>query len=173
MRRRGRRGRCFLDRPMLCRRLRWRRRFGGTRRLRLRNTSARESNKSNDSKYLCDHKRERKKAEGLQSIQFRRHTERPRSTRNFSPGLERAGRLRYPLNGGPDSGMPEVGCGGFRRRFRPDETVRGQSNSRRHSQTGIQNTADQARHIRVIHIRSGVFRFSLVARTKIGLTSLW
>ena len=26
--------------------------------------------------------------------------------RNFSTGLERAGRLRYPLPGGPDSGMP-------------------------------------------------------------------
>jgi len=88
---------------------------------------------------------------------------------NFSTGLERAGRLRYPLPGGPDSGMPEVGCGGFRRRFRPDETVRSQSNSRRHSQAGIQNTADQARHIRVIDIRSCVFRVSLVARTEIGL----
>ena len=65
--------------------------------------------------------------------------------------------------------MPEVGCGGFRRRFRPDETVRSQSNSRRHSQAGIQNTADQARHIRVIDIRSCVFRVSLVARTEIGL----
>ena len=87
-------------------------------------------------------------------------------------GLERAGRLRYPLTGGPDSGMPEVGCGGFRRRFRPDETVRGQSNSRRHSQARIQNTADQARHIRVINIRSSVFRSSLVARTEIGLIGL-
>ena len=27
---------------------------------------------------LCDHKRERKKADGLQSIQFRRHTQRSR-----------------------------------------------------------------------------------------------
>ena len=92
-----------------------------------------------------------------------------RRKRNFRAGLERAGRLRYPLTGGPDSGMPEVGCGGFRRRFRPDETVRGKSNSRRHSQAGIQNTADQARHIRVIDIRSCVFRVSLVARTEIGL----
>ena len=81
--------------------------------------------------------------------------------------------LRYPLPGGPDSGMPEVGCGGFRRRFRPDETVRGQSNSRRHSQAGIQNTADQARHIRAIDIRCSVLRFGLVARTEIGLTFLW
>ena len=81
--------------------------------------------------------------------------------------------LRYPLPGGPDSGMPQVGCGGLCRRLCPDETVRGQSYSRRYSQASIQNTADQARHIRVIHIRSGVFRFSLVARTKIGLTSLW
>ncbi len=29
-----------------------------------------------------------------------------RPERDFSTGLERAGRLRYPLPGGPDSGMP-------------------------------------------------------------------
>ena len=78
MRRRGGTRFGFLHCAMLCRRLRWRRRFGGTRRLRLRNTSARESNKSNDSTYLCDHKRERKKAKGLRSIQFWRHSERLR-----------------------------------------------------------------------------------------------
>jgi len=77
--------------------------------------------------------------------------------------------LRYPLPGGPDSGMPQVGCGGLCRRLCPDETVRGQSYSRRYSQASIQNTADQARHIRVIDIRSCVFRVSLVARTEIGL----
>ena len=88
---------------------------------------------------------------------------------NFSAGLERAGRLRYPLPGGPDSGMPQVGCGRLCRRLCPDETVRGQSYSRRHSQASIQNSADQARNIRVIDIRSGAFRFSLVAGAKAGL----
>ncbi len=92
--------------------------------------------------------------------------------RDCSPGLERAGRLRYPLPGGLDSGMPQVGCGGFRRRFCPDETVRGQSDSRRHSQTSLQNTADQACHARFIDIRSGAFRFSLVAGAEIGLILL-
>ena len=77
--------------------------------------------------------------------------------------------LRYPLPGGPDSGMPQVGCGGFRRRFCPDETVRGQSNSRRHSQASIQNTADQARHARFIDIRSNAFGFGVAARAEIGL----
>ena len=96
----------------------------------------------------------------------------PGGRRDFSAGLERAGRLRYPLPGGLDSGMPQVGCGGFRRRFCPDETVRGQSNSRRYSQASIQNSADQARNIRVIDIRSGAFRFSLVARAKAGLIRL-
>ena len=66
---------------------------------------------------LCDHKRERKKAKGLQSIQFRRHTEAaaqsPWSAIFSSPGLSGPCRLRYPLPGGPDSGMPQVGCGGF------------------------------------------------------------
>ena len=92
--------------------------------------------------------------------------------RNFSTGLERAGRLRYPLPGGPDSGMPQVGCGGFRRRFCPDETVRGQSNSRRHPETSIQNTADQARHARFIDIRSNAFRFGVAAGAEIGLIRL-
>ena len=80
--------------------------------------------------------------------------------------------LRYPLPGGPDSGMPQVGCGGFRRRFCPDETVRGQSYSRRHSQAGIQNTADQARHARFIDIRSNAFRVGVAARAEIGLIRL-
>ena len=80
--------------------------------------------------------------------------------------------LRYPLPGGLDSGMPQVGCGGFRRRFCPDETVRGQSNSRRHSQASIQNTADQARHARFIDIRSNAFRSSVAAGAEIGLIRL-
>jgi hypothetical protein len=77
--------------------------------------------------------------------------------------------LRYPLPGGPDSGMPQVGCGGFRRRFCLDETLRGQSDSRRHSQTSLQNTADQARHARFIDIRGNAFGFGLAARAEIGL----
>lgn len=68
--------------------------------------------------------------------------------------------------------MPKVGCGGFYRRFRPDETVRGQSNSRRYSQAGIQNTAEQARDPRVINIRGDPFSFRLVARAEAGLTRL-
>jgi hypothetical protein len=80
--------------------------------------------------------------------------------------------LRYPLPGGPDSGMPQVGCGGFRRRFCPDETVRGQSNSRRHPETCIQNTADQARHARFIDIRSNAFRVGVAAGAEIGLIRL-
>jgi hypothetical protein len=80
--------------------------------------------------------------------------------------------LRYPLPGGPDSGMPEVGCGGFRRRFCPDETVRGQSNSRRYSQARIQNKADQARHSRFINIRSDAFRVGVAAGAEIGLIRL-
>lgn len=80
--------------------------------------------------------------------------------------------LRYPLPGGPDSGMPQVGCGGFRRRFCLDETLRGQSDSRRHSQTSIQTAADQARHARVIDIRSNAFGVGVAARAEIGLIRL-
>ena len=92
--------------------------------------------------------------------------------RNFRTGLERASRLRYPLPGGPDSGMPQVGCGWLCRRLCPYEAVRGQPDSRRHSQTSVQNTANQARNIRVIDIRSGAFRFSVVAGSEIGLIGL-
>ena len=62
-----------------------------------------------------------------------------------------------------------MGCRRFRRGFCPDETVRGQSHSRRYSQARFQNTADEARNIRVIDIRSGAFRFSLVAGAETGL----
>ena len=92
--------------------------------------------------------------------------------RNFSTGLERAGRLRYPLPGGPDAGMPQVGCGRLCRRLCPVEIIRGQSSSRRHSQTSVQNTADQARHSRFIDIRSNVFSFGVAARAEIGLIRL-
>ncbi len=80
--------------------------------------------------------------------------------------------LRYPLPGGPDSGMPQVGCGGLCRRLCADETVRGQSYSRRYSQASIQNTADQARHPGFIDIRSNAFRVGVAARAEIGLIRL-
>ena len=70
----------------------------------------------------------------------------------------------------PDSGMPQMGCGGLCRRLLPAEIIRGQSSSRRHSETGIQNSADQTGNIRVIDIRSGAFRFSLVVGAKAGLS---
>ena len=65
--------------------------------------------------------------------------------------------------------MPEVGCGGLCRRLRPDEIVRGKSDSRRYSQTCIQNTADQARRPSFIDIRSNAFRLSLAACAEMGL----
>ena len=68
--------------------------------------------------------------------------------------------------------MSQMGCRGLCRRFCLDETIRGQSNSRRHSQAGIQNTPDQARDARVIDIRSNAFGFSLVARAETGLIRL-
>jgi hypothetical protein len=96
----------------------------------------------------------------------------PAGKRDCSTGLERAGRLRYPLPGGPDFGMPQVGCGGFRRRLCPAEIIRGQSPSRRHSQTSVQTTADQARHAHFIDIRSNAFGFGVAARAEIGLIRL-
>lgn len=65
--------------------------------------------------------------------------------------------------------MPQMGCGGLCRRLLPDESVRGQSDSRGHSETGFQNTPDQARNSRLIDIRSDAFGFSVAARAKTGL----
>jgi hypothetical protein len=96
----------------------------------------------------------------------------PAGKGDCSSGLERAVRLRYPLAGGPDSGMPQVGCGGLCRRLRPAEIIRGQSPSRRHSQTSVQTTADEARHARFIDIRSNAFRVGVAARAEIGLIRL-
>ena len=96
----------------------------------------------------------------------------PAGKRDCSTGLERAGRLRYPLPGGPDFGMPQVGCGGFRRRLCLAEIIRGQSPSRRHSQTSVQTTADQARHAHFVDIRSNAFRVGVAARAEIGLIRL-
>jgi len=80
--------------------------------------------------------------------------------------------LRYPLPGGPDSGMPQVGCGGLRRRLCPAETIRGQSSSRRYSQACFQNTADETRNLRIVDIRSNAFSFSVAACAEIGLIRL-
>ena len=68
--------------------------------------------------------------------------------------------------------MPEVGCGWLCRSLCFDETVRGQSYSRRHSQTSVQNTPDQARHARFIDIRSNAVGLGVAARAEIGLIRL-
>ena len=65
-----------------------------------------------------------------------------------------------------------MGCGGLYRCLLPDESVRGQSDSRRHSETGIQNPPDQARNSRFIDIRSDAFGFGVATRAKIGLIRL-
>jgi hypothetical protein len=70
MRRRSSRGFAFVNGVMLCRRLRWRRRFGGSRRLRLRNVHAGKSDDRYKSKKFCNHKDEGTKPARSQSIQF-------------------------------------------------------------------------------------------------------
>ena len=65
--------------------------------------------------------------------------------------------------------MPQMGGRRFRRRFRSDEIVRGQSDSRGHPQAGVQNTPDQARHARAIDVCSNTFGLRLAARAEIGL----
>jgi len=62
-----------------------------------------------------------------------------------------------------------MGCCGLYRRLLPDESVRGQSDSRRHSQTGIQDTPDQARNSRFIDICGDAFRVGVAACAEIGL----
>ena len=57
----------------------------------------------------------------------------------------------------------------FHRRVCADEAVRGQSNSRRHSQAGLQNTPDEARDIRVIDFRGDALGPGLAARAEAGL----
>ena len=71
---------------------------------------------------------------------------------------------------GPHSGMPQKGCGGLYRRVLPDESVRGQSDSRRHSQTSIQDKADKTSHTRFIDFRSDAFGFGVAAGAEIGLS---
>ena len=68
--------------------------------------------------------------------------------------------------------MPEMGGCRFHRGFCSDETVRGQSYSRRYSQARVQNTADEARDIRVIDIRGDAFSFGLAAGAEVGLIRL-
>ena len=57
----------------------------------------------------------------------------------------------------------------FHRRVCADEAVRGQSNSRRHSQAGLQNTPDEARDIRAIDFCGDALGSGLAARAKAGL----
>ena len=84
---RGGRSLGFFHRSMFCGRLRWRRRFSRTRRLRLRNTTAGKSNNNDESKNLCNH-----------SANVRRRSDSSQSNsgasgsgcgpkHNFSPGL--------------------------------------------------------------------------------------
>ena len=68
--------------------------------------------------------------------------------------------------------MPEVGCSWFHRRVCADETVRGESYSRRHSQAGLQNTPDEARDIRAINFCGDALSSGLAARAKTGLVPL-
>ena len=86
VRRRSGRGLGFLGCAMLRRRLRWRRRFGRSRRLRLRNTNAGKSDNSDESRDFGDHSRDGKKAGGI--------TVNPNSET-----LERRACLRYPFPG--------------------------------------------------------------------------
>jgi hypothetical protein len=60
----------------------------------------------------------------------------------------------------------------FHRCFCLDETVRGQSYSRRYSQACFQDTADEARDLRVIDIRRDAFSLGLVAGAEVGLIRL-
>jgi hypothetical protein len=65
--------------------------------------------------------------------------------------------------------MPEMGRCRFYRRVCADEAVRGESYSRRHPQACVQNTPDEARDIRVIHLRRDAFCVGLAPRAKAGL----
>jgi hypothetical protein len=68
--------------------------------------------------------------------------------------------------------MPEMGRCRFYRRVCADETVRGQSYSRRHSQACLQNTPDEAGDIRVIDFCGDAFGVGLAPRAKAGLVSV-
>ena len=68
--------------------------------------------------------------------------------------------------------MPQMGGGRLCRRLFPDETVRGQPYSRRHSQARVQDTADQTRHACSIDVRSNAVRVGVAAGAEIGLIRL-
>ena len=65
-----------------------------------------------------------------------------------------------------------MGGGRLCRRVLPDEALRSESNSRRHSQTGVQDTTDQTRHAGFVDFRSDAFGFGVAAGAKVGLTFL-
>ena len=69
--------------------------------------------------------------------------------------------------------MPEMGRGRFHRRVCADEAVRGEPYSRRHPKTGLQNTSDEARHVRAIDFCGDALGPGLAARAKTGLMAVW
>jgi hypothetical protein len=66
-----------------------------------------------------------------------------------------------------------MGCCRIHRRVCADETVRGQSYSRRHPQACLQNTPDEARDIRVINFRRDVFCVGLAPGAEARLSLGW
>ena len=66
--------------------------------------------------------------------------------------------------------MPEMGRSRFHRRIFADEAVRGKPDSRRHPQTCLQNTSDEACDIRLIDICRDAFGVGLVAGAEAGLS---
>jgi hypothetical protein len=69
--------------------------------------------------------------------------------------------------------MPEMGRSRFHRRICADEAVRGKPYSRRHPQTCLQNTSDEARHVRAIDFCGDALSPGLAARAKTGLMAVW
>lgn len=143
-----------------------------------------KSDCKNESSKFGSHSGEHRQPAGLQSTHFggmnRACTDCPISGLDCRPSVKHAVAATPRLSAGfacasicrdarDASGMPQMGGRRFRRGFCPDETVRGQSDSRRVSQACFQNTADKARDVRVVDVRSGAFRFSLVAGAETGL----
>lgn len=68
--------------------------------------------------------------------------------------------------------MPQMGRCRLRRRFCPDEALRGQSHSRRHSQACVQNTPDKARNVHFVDVCCNALSAGLAAGTEVGLRDL-